>query len=267
MCLWACQPLSLGLLLIVTYVLISRQQGMHLVALFYLSALVNLALKNTFQVPLPDHLNSSSSFAFPSGHMQMAVVMYGWSMLAARSQWITMGALTVMALEAFGLVTCGFHQIPDILGAMVTGIFLLGAYHTCMRLYGWRISLWTAMILGSACWGYANWMHPAGTAYAHMMIASLISWCLTHVLLHKYILPSIWPTRLTSMVVLVLIGLIGGGLWHWQLVSLPVDVLAYARIACGPAIALTCGIVHQWVEASVQKGRSDRRTSPYSLSS
>jgi undecaprenyl-diphosphatase len=38
--------------------------------------LFNFALKIIFQVPLPAHIGKQG-FAFPSGHMQSSVVLYG----------------------------------------------------------------------------------------------------------------------------------------------------------------------------------------------
>lgn len=58
------------------YIWLSRSFFYHAITLIFLSMMVSFALKVTFKIPLPPLLKKEG-FGFPSGHMQMATVLYG----------------------------------------------------------------------------------------------------------------------------------------------------------------------------------------------
>ena len=65
-------------ILILGYIWINKRVFMHGIFIVLFGMMLNSALKMTLQVPLPPALGIVEGYAFPSGHMQVAVVLYGW---------------------------------------------------------------------------------------------------------------------------------------------------------------------------------------------
>jgi undecaprenyl-diphosphatase len=89
--------------------------------------LFNFALKITFQIPLSPHLGKEG-FAFPSGHMQSCVVLYGWLIINTRKALYKVLLASLLSGVGLSLVYCGYHNYFDILGAMFFGSLLLLGY-------------------------------------------------------------------------------------------------------------------------------------------
>jgi undecaprenyl-diphosphatase len=114
-------------LVILGYIWRDQSVFFEAICLLLISMLLNFALKVTFQIPLSPHLGKPG-FAFPSGHMQSCLVLYGWLMTHIknpRSKILIMGLLTGIA---FSLIHCGYHNTLDILGGIFFGSLLLLAY-------------------------------------------------------------------------------------------------------------------------------------------
>lgn len=138
---------------------------LHGVAIVMTSMLWNSWLKWQFHIPLLPSV-SPTGFAFPSGHMQLSVVLYGWIALAYPSRWMMVGVTVVWAAVGWGLVEKGYHQWMDIFGALVSGPLLLFVYRRglswCPRLFGWWmlalnsvLFLWLGLVgpVKSYLWG------------------------------------------------------------------------------------------------------------------
>lgn len=111
-----------------------RNDILRLVPLVAISLFLNFALKQYFQKPLPDWMNTTN-FAFPSGHMQSALVFLGWVYLHAK-QWPRTRLLIPVILVGIGwqMIHRGFHDIVDVLGgALVGGVILTTYYYTRTR--------------------------------------------------------------------------------------------------------------------------------------
>jgi len=94
--------------------------------------LFNFALKITFKVPLAPALGKQG-FAFPSGHMQSTIVLYGW--LMTKIQTTKYKSLLIGLLISIGLslIYLGYHNLSDILGAIVFGGVLVFLYTLLAR--------------------------------------------------------------------------------------------------------------------------------------
>ncbi|RZI46306.1 phosphatase PAP2 family protein [Rickettsiales endosymbiont of Peranema trichophorum] len=114
-------------IMILGYIALSHKVFFHGICLLLLSMLLNLSLKNIFQVPLLEHLGKAG-FAFPSGHMQSCVVFYGWLMLNSRSVVVKLLTILLLVGVGFSLVYMGYHTYFDILGAIFFGSILVLVY-------------------------------------------------------------------------------------------------------------------------------------------
>lgn len=81
----------------------------------------NLFLKSLFEIPLPETLGKTG-WAFPSGHMHVCVVFWGWLTLTYPGTWRKYIGLFAIYLGAgYALIDSGYHYFNDILGAIGFG--------------------------------------------------------------------------------------------------------------------------------------------------
>lgn len=125
-------------LVVIGYIWLDKRIFFHATCLLLISMLCNYVLKITFQVPLSPLLNKPG-FAFPSGHMQSALVFYGWLFLQSR---LIYKGLIVALLSgvAVSLVHLGFHTYYDIAGAITAGVLLLAMYNFVLTNYPQKLS-------------------------------------------------------------------------------------------------------------------------------
>lgn len=95
-----------------------------------LSVLLNAYLKDLFQDPRPDPIfqldpHVGQSYGFPSGHAQIAVVIWFWIAWQARkrSVWI-LSSILVIGI-CFSRLYLGVHDVEDVLGGMGIGLLSL----------------------------------------------------------------------------------------------------------------------------------------------
>ncbi len=115
-------------LLVIGYICIDKDTFYHAICLTFISMLFNSALKVSFKIPLSP-LIGKEGFAFPSGHMQLATVLYIW--LAYRSNSLLMRILVSILLTgiACSLLYFNFHNYQDIFGALFFATVLLILYN------------------------------------------------------------------------------------------------------------------------------------------
>lgn len=101
--------------------------------LLLFTMIFNVLLKALFQVPLAAHINKVG-YAFPSGHMHSAVVLYGWLLLNMRNSLIKIGLAILITGIAFGLIYQKYHNIYDIIGALFFGVATLVIYSPIARI-------------------------------------------------------------------------------------------------------------------------------------
>jgi membrane-associated phospholipid phosphatase len=84
----------------------------------------NVFLKSLFLVPLNPALGIKG-YAFPSGHMQVAVVFYGWLAMAYANRILQGIVVIILTGIGYGLVQQGYHNLLDVLGAVGFGMATL----------------------------------------------------------------------------------------------------------------------------------------------
>ncbi|WP_375332690.1 MULTISPECIES: phosphatase PAP2 family protein [unclassified Candidatus Tisiphia] len=114
-------------LLILGYIWLEQKVFFNAICLILVSMLFNFALKITFQVPLSAHIGKQG-FAFPSGHMQSSVVLYGWLMTKTQSRICKILITGLLFGIGMSLVYCDYHNYFDILGAIFFGSLLIAFY-------------------------------------------------------------------------------------------------------------------------------------------
>lgn len=108
-------------------IVIDRRFFYQLGCLVLISILINVALKVSFQIPLPSHL-AKNWFAFPSGHMQMATVFYGWLAYRVPSTWFRMSMMGLLLGIGFSLIYFDYHTSYDVIAAFFAALFIIAAY-------------------------------------------------------------------------------------------------------------------------------------------
>jgi undecaprenyl-diphosphatase len=135
-------------LMILGFLKVSRRIFFQASCLCALDLVVNVALKGTFKIPLSPTLHKIG-YAFPSGHMQLSVVFYGW--LASRFLFWPFRVIVMMVLLgiAFGLIHYDYHNVFDVVGGVFFGLALLCAFQYSLR-HATIYTPWAWMIFASS---------------------------------------------------------------------------------------------------------------------
>ncbi|WP_165481421.1 hypothetical protein [Legionella brunensis] len=116
------------------FICLDRKLFYQTACLLAFSMIMNVALKISFQVPLPAALGKGW-YAFPSGHMQMATVFYGWLAYKIGIPWFR-GVVVILLLGiSFSLIHFNYHNVYDIAGALFFALWI-------MVLYQFLLSRW-----------------------------------------------------------------------------------------------------------------------------
>jgi undecaprenyl-diphosphatase len=94
----------------------------------------NTLLKNIFKVPLFPHLGHG--YAFPSGHMHVAAIFYGYFIYRTRSHAVQAILISLLGCVASSIVYKHFHDWYDIFGATVFTCLEIAGYHFLRKRYG-----------------------------------------------------------------------------------------------------------------------------------
>lgn len=118
------------LFLAVGYWMLSKEIFARMGLWLVLSMLLNGYLKDLFKDPRPDaffQLDSSvlGSYGFPSGHAQMAVVVWLWLAWKARKTWVWILSSILVIGICFSRLYLGVHDLEDVIGGMGIGLLSL----------------------------------------------------------------------------------------------------------------------------------------------
>jgi len=161
------------------FVFLNKKLFYDALCVMLFSLIINVALKATFQVPLAPFLHKTG-FAFPSGHMQLATIVYGWFAFNISSTRLRILISIVLMGIGFGLVHFGYHTIFDVLGGIFFASALITFYAFIQREQ--RVMLpWILSIISSLTMLYIAWR---GTIFPHTWVAycSLLALITTRIL-------------------------------------------------------------------------------------
>jgi membrane-associated phospholipid phosphatase len=126
-------PLFLILFLLFGYFFFQTKSFYRATILLMGAGLLNALLKDFFQDPRPAaefalDPRTGGSYGWPSGHAQIAVVLWGFLAYEIRQGWATIGAIVLIALICASRVYLGVHDLGDVFGGLVLGILCLAGF-------------------------------------------------------------------------------------------------------------------------------------------
>ncbi|MCY1201892.1 PAP2 superfamily protein [compost metagenome] len=135
---------------------------LRLLVLVAVTALLNAWLKDHWQDPRPDIAlrmdhEVGDSFGLPSGHAQIAVVIWFWLAFELRRAWAWAVSGVVVAGIIFSRLYLGAHDVEDVLGGALLGIATLLLFARVRHWTWWREAhgLWhlvLIMLVFLVCW-------------------------------------------------------------------------------------------------------------------
>lgn len=105
----------------------------RLLTILLFSMILNTYLKSLWQIPLNSNLGTTG-WAFPSGHMQGALVFWGWLAWELRQRSLYYVFSSLLIAFAWSMVYLGYHSWEDVVGGVVFGLLLLPCYHFFIKL-------------------------------------------------------------------------------------------------------------------------------------
>jgi membrane-associated phospholipid phosphatase len=126
-------PLFLILFLCFGYFALGAQRFFHTAILLMAAGLLNSWLKDIVQDARPNMAYAldgrvGDSYGWPSGHMQIAVVLWGYLAYSLRQIWAYGAAAVIIALMGFSRLYLGVHDVGDVTAGFVFGALCLAAY-------------------------------------------------------------------------------------------------------------------------------------------
>lgn len=112
------------------------------------SGMLNGTLKPLFQIPLMPHLGTG--FAFPSGHLQMSTVFYGYLYLQGLIS--RPFYLILIFILAWAMYAQNFHTPIELLAGFITGLMVLVVFRYTPILKYKSVIFLTNSILISVVW-------------------------------------------------------------------------------------------------------------------
>jgi hypothetical protein len=105
--------------------------------LLLFTMIFNAFLKSIWQIPLPAEIGTG--FAFPSGHMQTAMVFWCWIGFEFRHKHLWLFIAFLLSGIAFGLIHFHYHILRDILGALFFGSLTIFCYASLLKIPFFRL--------------------------------------------------------------------------------------------------------------------------------
>lgn len=133
------------ILLPLIYWCVDSAIGARLFIAFLISSYVNFGLKDLIAHPRPfEHdpsvkvIEPASTYGLPSGHSQLAIVVWGIIAGEFRRKWLWVTAILLIVLGSLSTIYLGGHFPTDVLGGWAVGAALLAVYLVC----GPRVEAW-----------------------------------------------------------------------------------------------------------------------------
>ncbi|MGH8353295.1 MAG: phosphatase PAP2 family protein [Pseudomonas sp.] len=121
----------------------NRSVFLRLFVLVAITAVLNAYLKDLWQDPRPDPAlrldhEVGASFGLPSGHAQIAVVLWLWLAYEMRRGWFWLLSGVLVAGIIFSRLYLGAHDLEDVLGGALLGLATLLLFALVRAWRWWR---------------------------------------------------------------------------------------------------------------------------------
>jgi membrane-associated phospholipid phosphatase len=126
-------PLFLILFLAFGYFFFRSRSFFHAAILLIGAGLMNAFLKDYFQDSRPAaefmlDPRTGGSYGWPSGHAQIAVVLWGFLAYEIGRNWAYISAFIIILLISASRIYLGVHDMGDVLGGLILGALCLAGY-------------------------------------------------------------------------------------------------------------------------------------------
>lgn len=160
------------LILLTGFVLINPRFFFQAACLVAFGIITNVALKGFFKVPLPTHLGPY--YAFPSGHMQSATILYVWLAVHVRFlPWRLFVALLLPSIGA-GLIYYHYHQLDEVIAGFIFGLIIIALYHYLLTYFKEKAT-WLLLLIASSLMMYSQFTYTQIPPHAWPAFYTLIS--------------------------------------------------------------------------------------------
>lgn len=131
-------PTFVTLFLALLFWLWNKDAASRLVIIVIISSIINGFLKDFWLNPRPDIAlqldpEVNQSYGMPSGHAQVAAVLWLWLAYEMRQLghgiWVWFGAIFIMIMICFSRIYLGVHDIEDIIAGLGIAVILLILYY------------------------------------------------------------------------------------------------------------------------------------------
>lgn len=139
----------LMLIAILFYIISKRSEHAHLIILLLFAMIYKSLLKEMLQIPAP--ITSPTKYGFPSGHINFAVVFFGWFMITYRTKFLYWFCPTVLALASLSTIYLGYHTYSDVILTPLLPICFLVLYYLFVRHFNLDKFITTFVILSLLC--------------------------------------------------------------------------------------------------------------------
>lgn len=110
------------------YISSKKDNAAHLILLLLFSMIYKTILKDLFKLPAPI-TSPTTNFGFPSGHINFAVIFYGWFVLTIpRSKLLRLICPLIVGLTGWSMVYIGYHYPIDVILTPILAVSVLALY-------------------------------------------------------------------------------------------------------------------------------------------
>ena len=121
----------LMLVAVLFYIFSKRSEHAHLVILLLFAMVYKAILKELLKIPAP--VTSPTKYGFPSGHINFAVVFFGWFMVTYQTKLLYWLCPIALVMASISTIYLGYHDIYDVLLTPILPVCYLTIYLMFMK--------------------------------------------------------------------------------------------------------------------------------------